>query len=651
MNATSEKRRNLGTLGDFLFAKKMGSIILALTLIFSLFLFTGKSSSAGCAITIEQGTYECSINGSNTVLLDYKGVKYGNAARWERATLPVAGNETYPSQTRQNSEAELFLNLTLNSSSTSTKRAVYLLMGGGANQILVEYPDIILVAPVTRSGGFFGTMNLTVLDGFDKNHPKYEQYKYSNNLTKTDLLLALEWIKRNIAAFGGDPNNLTVSGFSANGVLPSSLLLIPGATDYYNKLIPESGAALDRISLSTWEESIIMGQRFMTFAKDCTVDENLKPNGLCKPTMTLEDALQLSSAEMSKLQAFATKGSIGAYPPGIQSKSFTTVIDNVLVFDNYWDQLIYSATKGGVKILTGSSNGEYDMDHAKSKYETPDHPITNEEWYAAILKDVITANYGKLDPARGGAENAPEIIQGYVDRTGTPGYERTMDQAYKDIRNDIHQKINPIIKGIAWDLLGANTYVYSYEWYVPNAAGNRATHGSHGTPLRPTNSNLNSAPANTNMGKAMRNAWASFILYGDPNVNNSYFASAGINWKPYSSAKKSIMVFNTDLSVANGQRPEDIESTIVLNAEYPKLMALKKQIVSATPEAFVKKLSGSTNDLTITVTERLRGEVINVYKETFNINNNAENTYTVGIYEVYVNMKGNVQIRDCYIVQ
>jgi carboxylesterase type B len=645
MNASSEqKRRNLTNLGGFLLAKKLGSMILALTMILSLFVLTGTANSVDLAVTIDQGTYIGAINSSN--LLEYRGVKYGDAARWVRATLPEAGTQTYASATRSNTEAELFLNLAMNPNSTSTNRAVYVFMGT-ANQILLEYPDIVVVTPATRSGGFYGTMNLTVLDGFDKNHPEYNKYKYSNNLTKTDLLLVLEWIKKNITAFGGDPNNVTVGGFSANGVLPSSLLLIPGATNYYNKLIPESGAALDRISLATWEESIIMAQRFMTFAKDCTVDENQQPNGLCKPTMTLEDALQLSSAEMSKLQAFATKGSIGAYPPGIQSKSFTTVIDNVLVSENYWDQLVYAATQGGIKILTGSSNGEYDADHAKSRYGGS--AITDEEWYAAILQDVITANYGKLDPARGGAENAPEIIQGYVDRTGTPGYERTMDQAYKDIRNDIHQKINPIIKGMAWDLLGASTYIYSYEWYVPNTAGNRATHGSHGSAVRP--SNLNNAPANTNMGSAMRNAWASFILYGDPNVNNPYLANAGLNWKPYSNAKKSIMVFNADMSVANGQRPEDIESTIVLNAEYPKLMALKKQIVSATPEAFVTKLKGNKNDLTITVTERLRGEVINVYTETFTINNNAAGTYTVGIYKVYVNTKGNVQIRDCYIVQ
>jgi hypothetical protein len=42
------------------------------------------------------------------------------------------------------------------------------------------------------------------------------------------------------------------------------------------------------------------------------------------------------------------------------------------------------------------------------------------------------------------------------------------------------------------------------------------------------------------MGYAMRNAWASFILYGDPNVNNSYFASAGINWKPYGKRRRTI---------------------------------------------------------------------------------------------------------------
>lgn len=73
-------------------------------------------------------------------------------------------------------------------------------------------------------------------------------------------------------------------------------------------------------------------------------------------------------------------------------------------------------------------------------------------------------------------------------------------------------------------------------------------------------------------------------------------------------------------------------------------------VVSVTPSASVKKLKGNKNELTITVTESLKGGSKNVVTETFMINNNDAGIYKVGGYNVYVNTKGNTQIRECYIV-
>jgi hypothetical protein len=66
--------------------------------------------------------------------------------------------------------------------------------------------------------------------------------------------------------------------------------------------------------------------------------------------------------------------------------------------------------------------------------------------------------------------------------------------------------------------------------------------------------------------------------------------------------------------------------------------------------AFVTKLNGNKNNLTTTVTEYYSDGSVVVFTETFSINNNAAGTYTVGDYKVYVDTKGNDQIRACYIV-
>jgi len=73
-------------------------------------------------------------------------------------------------------------------------------------------------------------------------------------------------------------------------------------------------------------------------------------------------------------------------------------------------------------------------------------------------------------------------------------------------------------------------------------------------------------------------------------------------------------------------------------------------LVDATPSASVKKLNGNKNDLTIAVTETYSDGSINEITETFSINNNAAALYAVGAYVVYVDTKGNDQIRQCYIV-
>jgi hypothetical protein len=74
------------------------------------------------------------------------------------------------------------------------------------------------------------------------------------------------------------------------------------------------------------------------------------------------------------------------------------------------------------------------------------------------------------------------------------------------------------------------------------------------------------------------------------------------------------------------------------------------KVVSATPTASVKQLNGNKNDLTITITEKLSDGTITVISKTFSIDNNAAATYTVGSYNIYVDTKGNTQIRDCRIV-
>ncbi|MBR2809051.1 MAG: carboxylesterase/lipase family protein [Erysipelotrichaceae bacterium] len=68
-----------------------------------------------------------------------------------------------------------------------------------------------------------------------------EKYARTGNLGQLDLVEALRWVKRNIANFGGDPNNVTIMGQSGGGGKVQTLMGMPAADGLYHKAIIMSG--------------------------------------------------------------------------------------------------------------------------------------------------------------------------------------------------------------------------------------------------------------------------------------------------------------------------------------------------------------------------------------------------------------------------
>lgn len=91
----------------------------------------------------------------------------------------------------------------------------------------------VIVVSVSHRLGALGFLHLGPLLG--------EAFADSANAGLHDLILALSWVRENIAAFGGDPNNVTIFGQSGGGSKVAALLTTPHAGKLFHKAIMQSG--------------------------------------------------------------------------------------------------------------------------------------------------------------------------------------------------------------------------------------------------------------------------------------------------------------------------------------------------------------------------------------------------------------------------
>jgi para-nitrobenzyl esterase len=157
------------------------------------------------------------------------------------------GDEFYysPAFTPKTSENGLNLNLYTPAKDTSDKLPVYVWIYGGGNDhgfaSEIEFrasklaaKGILVVAVQYRTGpqGFLSYPELTKENG-----------GASGNMAMQDLVKSLEWVRDNIAGFGGDPRAVTIGGQSAGARNTGMLLRVPAAKGLFQRAFIESSSA------------------------------------------------------------------------------------------------------------------------------------------------------------------------------------------------------------------------------------------------------------------------------------------------------------------------------------------------------------------------------------------------------------------------
>jgi len=207
----------------------------------------------------------------------YQGIPYAlppsGDLRWQAPQAPAKRSGTFPAfefgpsciqnesltsggKSKSFSEDCLTLNI-FRPAASGTYPVLFWIHGGGYTQgagsyemyngaALASAKDVVVVS-INYRLGFFGFLALAEL-------AKEDPHQSTGNYGVLDQVAALEWVRDNIAGFGGDPGNVTIFGESAGGVSVCNLLATPLAAGLFQRGIIESGGCDLNRSLEDGEQ-------------------------------------------------------------------------------------------------------------------------------------------------------------------------------------------------------------------------------------------------------------------------------------------------------------------------------------------------------------------------------------------------------------
>ncbi len=410
---------------------------------------------------------------------------------------------TTPSDIKVMNEDCLFLNVWTPGADDKKRPVMVWIHGGGfaygsgSQPIyqcdgLARFGDVVTVS-VNHRLNVFGYLNLADLMG--------PEYASSGTVGMQDLVLALRWVKENIAGFGGDPDNVMIMGQSGGGQKVCLLLSMDSAKGLFHKASIESGA------------NPVVGRKERATAA----------------AKTLLDALKVAPGDIAALQALpaltitaaAQKVNVGG------AGGSGPILDGVAITR---DPFFPGAPEvsADVPILVGWCKDEWTIFTA------------GEPWFGTMTEADLQSRVKPL------GEPGQKLLAAY--RQAYPDYSPTY-LWIQMISARVMQGSEMVAEAKATNGR-APAYVWFMTWETPVSGGALKTPHTMEIPFALYNFDkvrayVGEGPGPKHMADQIAGAWVAFARTGKPD-------HPGIpHWPPFTAADRSVMEFNLTSRVVN----------------------------------------------------------------------------------------------------
>jgi para-nitrobenzyl esterase len=343
------------------------------------------------------------------------------------------------------------------------------------------------------------------------------QYARSGNAGMLDLVLALEWVRDNAAAFGGDPGNVTIMGESGGGAKVSTLLAMPAAKGLFHKAIIQSGPGLTGVSREAARKSTraILAELGLADADA----EPLREKLTTLPAQAILDAVHAAQAKAG---------------PAFDALPLAAVVDGDVLPRDPFTPAAPELAKD-VPILIGWNKDEMTLFN------------TTAPWWGKLTEDELPALVQRSGPG-----DAAALIAAY--RKLSPDYTPTyLLNAILGDRFMMAGSVTLAERKAAQR--GAPVWLYYLTWETP--VGNGVFKSPHTLDIPFMFRNVDKALALTGDSAAARaleqqmsSAWVAFARTGDPNIDSLP------KWPAYDARRRATMVFDSPPRVENDPKGE-----------------------------------------------------------------------------------------------